>query len=254
VKRVLVLRAAEDAGRTAAKLRALGHDALISPVIEIVASGVKPPSDVGIYDAVLATSAKGLEHAGPARAEALHVVGARTAEAATRLGWRTDLVAGNARALLPKLIARYPRPAHFLYLAGRDRQSELEAGLRERGHRVDLVETYVARAAECLSDDARAALKTGSVDCALHYSRRSVEIFLALIEKAGLSDRLGSITHIALSADVAEPLVRFAANSRIADKPDEAHVLALFQKVVGGGESPTPALPRSAGEAARARP
>lgn len=228
---VLILRSAEDAERTAGKLRSLGVEPLFSPVIEIAGTGAIAPQ--GDYDAVLATSAKGLEHVPPQSAATLHVVGARTAEVATRLGWRPDLVAGAAKALLPQLGARYPKPARFLYLAGRDRQNDLEFGLRAMGHEVEIVETYEARAAERLSDEALAGLRTEAVAAVLHYSRRSVEIFLSLAQRAGLLAKLGGCAHLALSQDVASPLIKLGLRPLVADKPDEEHVLLLLSKILG---------------------
>jgi uroporphyrinogen-III synthase len=228
VTRVLVLRAREDAARTAEKLRALGFEPLLSPVLEIVATGAAiPPGD---YDAVLASSAKGVECAG-AEADALralpfHAVGARTAQAARMRGWRTGIAAGNAEAILPLLLARHALPTRFLYLAGRDRQAALEQGLRTAGHEVTAVENYEARAAASLTEEASAAIASGAVDAALHYSRRSAEIFLALAREAGLCGKLAGIPHLALSHDVAAPL-EHAARSRvlIAEKPDEETLL-----------------------------
>ena len=227
MRRVLVLRAHADAERTAEKLRAMGFAPVVSSVIEIVATGVAIPGDD--YDAVLATSAKGLEHAGDAgavRALPLHVVGARTAQVAKQLGWRPDLVAGDAEALPPLLRARHAAPARFLYLAGRDRRDDVEAGLRALGHAVTTVETYEARAARALSKEALDALANGEIGAALHYSRRSAEIFLGLARAAGLVENLRGVTHLALSQDVAAPL-EHAACTRVlvAERPGEEHLL-----------------------------
>ena len=41
--RVLVLRPADGARRTAARLAALGHEAICAPLIETVATGENPP-------------------------------------------------------------------------------------------------------------------------------------------------------------------------------------------------------------------
>jgi uroporphyrinogen-III synthase len=229
-RRVFVPRARADAERTAAKLYAFGFEPVISPVLEIVATGAALPQ--GDYDAVLATSAKGLEHAGEAgalRALPLHAVGARTARAAEAIGWRPCLVAGNARALLPLLRARYEAPARFLYLAGRDRRAELEDGLRAQGHDAAIVETYEARAASALTDEAKAAIANGGA-VALHYSRRGVEIFLALAREAGLTEQIATLAHLALSQDVAEPLRRLGLAPRVAEKPDEEHLLRLLDR------------------------
>ena len=231
MSRVLVTRARDDAERTASRLREMGHEPLLSPVLEIAATGAMIPQ--GSYDAVLATSAKGLEHArgdlGALRTITLHCVGTRTAQAAEALAWRPSLVAGNAKALLPLLRTRYRQPARFLYLAGRDRQDELEKALRDAGHKITVVETYEARAAKALTSEAVAALESGELDAVLHYSKRSVEIFLALSRAAGLMEKLRDIAHLALSADVAAPLEgELRAKTRVAKKPDEEHLLRLF--------------------------
>lgn len=228
--RVLVLRAREDALRTSEKLRAMGFTPVVSPVLEIAATSAAIPP--GAYDAVLVSSAKGVEcataDAGRYKSLPLHVVGAKTARAAEALGWRPDIVAGNAEAILPLLITRYAQPAHFLYLAGRDRQAALEAGLADGGHSVTAVNVYEARAAEALSDEARAALGAGEIGFALHYSRRSVDIFLKLAESAGLSGALPPIAHIALSSDVAAPLEAHGFDVSRAEKPDEDHLLTTL--------------------------
>lgn len=236
MRRVLVLRAQEDAERTAQKLRALGFEPIVSPVIDIVATGAAIPG--GKFDAILATSAKGLQHvAGDAhalRAAPLHLVGVRTAQIAERLGWRPDLAASNAGALLAVLQAFYATPARFLYLAGRDRQDELEAGLRAAGHAVTVVETYEARAARALSGEALDALARAEIDAALHYSTRSAEIFLGLAHDAGLAGKLRAVTHLALSQEIAAPLERAACGRVLsAERPDEAHFLRLLRELWG---------------------
>jgi len=230
VKRVLVLRAREDAERTSEKLRAMGFDPLLSPVLEIVATGAAIPQ--GDYDATLATSAKGVEHVAlddALRAMPLHAVGARTERIAQELGWRVELVAGNAQALLPLLYARYNSPARFLYLAGRDRQADLENGLRAAGHEAVIVETYAARAASALSKEACDALLNGDIVAVLHYSRRSAEIFLELAKDAASAEKLRAIPHLALSNDVAAPLeLALSISPLVAGKPDEEHLLKLL--------------------------
>ncbi|WP_051013219.1 uroporphyrinogen-III synthase [Methylocystis sp. SC2] len=226
---VLVLRAAEDAARTAGKLRALGYAAVLSPVLEFAATHAIIPCDD--YDGVIVTSAKGVEFAGDARqlrAAPLHAVGEKTAEAARARGFQPDIVAGNAEAMLPRLLERYQRPAVFLYLAGRDRQPVLEAGLRGAGHDVHTVEVYDARAAQSLTAEALAAIAARRLIAALHYSRRSAEIFLRLAQAAGVAEALRDMTHVALSEHVAAPLRKLGLETRVAAKPDEEHLLALL--------------------------
>ena len=56
--RVLVTRAQDDAARTAARLAALGHEAVIAPLTVIAPTGHAIPDEV--FDAVLATSVHAL--------------------------------------------------------------------------------------------------------------------------------------------------------------------------------------------------
>lgn len=226
MKRALLLRAPADAARTAARLATMGFEAVCSPVIDIVATGAEPPP--GVYDAALVSSAKGVEAV--ARLDALgalpfHVVGETTAEAARKRGLTPAIVAGNAAAILPLLLSSYVKPSHFLYLAGRDRQPTLEAGLHAAGHRVTVVEVYVAQAAHELNQTARMQIQAGGISAALHYSRRSAEIFLDLSAAAGLKTKLANFPHIALSDDVAAPLRAQALHVAVASRPDETHLL-----------------------------
>lgn len=231
MKRVLVTRATRDGEGTAKKLRSLGFEPLLSPVLEIVATEAAIPRSA--FDAVLATSAKALACAralpGELGALPFHAVGERTAQAAQQSGWRPHLVAASADALVALLRARYKRPAHFLYLAGHDRRDELETILRSEGHSLTVVETYEARAVGALTSEAEAALRNAEIDVVLHYSKRSAEIFCELAGAAGLIENLHDVAHLALSQEVAKPLQRLGfARVLVAEKPDEEHLLQLL--------------------------
>jgi uroporphyrinogen-III synthase len=227
VKRVLVLRAREDALLTAEKLSGMGFAPLIAPVLEIAATGATTPP--GEFDAAVATSAKGVALAGFALDLPLHAVGARTATLGRQRGWRGGLVAENAADLAQAICARTAQPLRLLYLAGQDRKDALEAGLRRSGHEIVPVEIYEARAAPALSQEAIQAIAGGRIAAALHYSRRSARIFAVLAEKAGLCEDVRKIPHFALSRDVAEELRGdIALEPWIAEAPNEENLLALF--------------------------
>ncbi len=69
------------------------------------------------------------------------------------------------------------------------------------------------------------ALAKGEIAAALHYSKRSAEIFVKLAREAGLTDALVEIDHLALSREAASPLPR----AKIAERPDEEHLLRLLR-------------------------
>ncbi len=226
--RILLTRAKEDAERTAARLAELGHTSIISPVIDIVPSAASIPDER--FDAVIATSAHAFSSAN-VRALVhlpLYVVGERTRAAAERAGWRAALHAGEtAQALIVRLRARAGLN-HALYLAGRDRKPDLEIAAKKIGLQLDVVETYVARPAAALTQDAQSALREGDLDAVLHYSRRSAELFIALARGTGLWSGAQRLRHFALSPDAAEPLIAARLKTVSASRPDEDHLVALL--------------------------
>ena len=224
--RILVVRAADDARRTAARLEAAGHRAIVSPALDIRGITYAIPGDC--FDAVIATSAHAVSEAAPRLDAPLFVVGARTAEAAHRAGWPAPrAIAADAAELAADVCAKLADGARLLYLAGRDRKPDLERAFAGRYDLV-VVEVYAAEAARALTPDAQAALAAGGIDAVLHYSRRSAEIFLTLAQAAGLSESLRAIRQIAISGDAAAPLESAGLAVAIAATPDETAMLTLL--------------------------
>ncbi len=233
MRRVLVLRAPEDARRTAQKLAGMGFASVLSPVLEIVATGAKAPAED--FDAVIVTSAKALQHGDPSeslRRLPLFAVGARTAAQAERRGWRVAGVAPESAALFPLILERSPpRGRRLLYLAGRQRRETLETALREAGREVYALETYEARESAALTRDAAEALAAGEISAALHFSPRSAEIFVRLAERENLLVAARALAHFALSPETAAALIACDTPTvRIAESPDED---ALLEQLAG---------------------
>jgi uroporphyrinogen-III synthase len=236
--RILVTRGRDDAQRTADKLTNSGHQIVLSPVIEMCPTGVAWPQ--GLTDAVVATSAAAFDLAEfPAdfplpearRLMRLFVVGSRTLEAARRHGFTGEtVVATDAKELATKLTTLLKPPLRLVYLAGHDRKADLETACSDAGLTIVPIETYEARAATQLSDEALDAFHHEAIDAVLHYSRRSAEIFLSLAASAEIN--LAAVQHVAISADAAEPL-HDAAYPRvaIAAEPKEVAILALLSEL-----------------------
>ena len=140
--------------------------------------------------------------------------------------------AADASALAERLVRTLPPGARLLYLAGRDRKPALEAALAAAGLVVHAVELYAADAREAWS--AREAGAVAGCDGALHYSRRTAALSLALAARAGLAERFRALLHVCLSAEVAEPLAADGATRiAVAAAPDEAHLLAALERAYG---------------------
>ena len=231
--RVLVTRSLESAARTAARLRAMGHEVVLSPVIDIVATGADLPD--AVFDAVIATSANafiGLDQVPPAlRVAPLLVVGEQTAARAETLGLgKPEIVAPDVGGLIAAIAQDFPEPFRFLYFAGRDRKPDLEHALLARGHCVTLVETYAAHSANRLGEEARAALRDDCLDAALHFSARSAAIFRDLVRAANDDNPAKALRHVAISSDAARPLLDAGWTVRIAATPDEDAMLTALAK------------------------
>lgn len=233
MSRVLVTRARDDAERTAEKLRRLGHEPIIAPVTEIVATGAAIPSES--FDAALATSARALRHAGADVATLadipFFVVGEKTAEAARARGLTMAASAKDVAALIALLREDFTAPHRLLYLAGRDRKDALEDFLRASEHDARVVETYRAQEVSALPEEALAALSRGEIDAVLHYSARSAALFLALTKGRVAAGRIADIAHLALSEDIAH-LLRAAGCAKVvaATAPDEARLLEALTR------------------------
>jgi uroporphyrinogen-III synthase len=235
--RLLLTRPEPDNARTAAALRAQGHEVVLAPLLRIEAVaeadlGASPSSRS--WTAILITSANGVRAlaAHPRRRDLLALpllaVGQASADAARAAGFANVSSADGNADDLALLAARRFAGARLplLHLAGRDRSSDLAGALAARGLAVRTVVIYRAAKAERFPPAARAALEQGQIDGVLHFSRRSVESYLDCGR-----DIVGPAlepVHYCLSARAAEPLrLAGAAHISVASQPDEASLLAL---------------------------
>ncbi len=232
--RILVTRPEPDAARTAAALRTRGHDVLLAPLIRIeFVDGVD--LGPGPWAAVLITSANGARAAAshPRRGELLALpvmaVGRASADAARDAGFADVASAdGDGRDLVRSVAARFvSRSARLLYLAGEDRARDLAGELSAFGISVHTAVAYRAAATGAFPAGVRAALEAGQVGAVVHFSRRSVEAYLACA--SDLPGPALAPTHFCLSARAAEPLrAAGASDIRLAGRPDEAALLDLI--------------------------
>lgn len=227
--RVWVARPEPGAVRTAERLRALGHDPLVAPVLVVEPTGAPRPR--GPIDGVLLTSGQGaalLSGAELGQDVPVFAVGARTAERARDAGLSGILAAdGDASALLRLVEASLPPGACLLHVAGEDRKPEPAASLAASGYRIVTWEAYAAKAVDTLPVSVVSALRDENLAAALHYSRRSTATALGLAESAGLDGAFRMVKHYCLSADVAVPLVEAGMMAHfVAAQPNEEALLA----------------------------
>jgi uroporphyrinogen-III synthase len=226
--KVLVTRPAREAARTARRLEALGHTALIEPLLRIVPSApIEIPSDTV---ALAATSANAFEAASSTPATSVlpvFCVGDRTAEAARLAGFQFIESADGDVAELTQLILRRldPDAGPLLYLAGRERTGALEMNLIRLGFDAGVLETYRSDMIQTFSNDTLHALRDMSIDAVLLFSTRTAKAFSALVDSAGFQPSLGHVRLVCLSDAVAQPLIGLGGQILVSPLPTEAALL-----------------------------
>jgi uroporphyrinogen-III synthase len=231
--RVVVTRPQADGERTAAELRARGHDVLVAPLMQVepIAADLS-----GAWGAIVVTSANaaGAIAANPARDALLGLplfsVGRRSAEAARQAGFADVTSAGgDIRDLVRLLRARKAdTKAPLLYLAGEDRAADLPAELAAHGIAAEMRVVYRAVTAP-FPPELVAALEAGDVQAVLHFSRRSADNYLAGARQVGVEQAALAVRHYCLSTQVAAPLNSAGAKRVvIAPRPEESALIELL--------------------------
>lgn len=215
--RVLIVRPEPGAQATAARVAALGHAAVVQPLLATEAVAWAVPDMMP--DAVLLTSAAAVRHADAAALHGLPAlcVGAATAVAARAAGWR-DVRAGpgHVQALIDAAAdGPYRR---LLHLAGEDRTPvSIPAGLS--------VETIITYRAALLP-----LLQLPAVDAVLLHSPRTAAHLAAEWDRLG--GRRGDVALLAISpATLAAAGAGWRAG-HAAPAPTEDALLAMLRKAL----------------------
>ncbi len=232
--RLVLTRPQDDSKRSAAALRARGHDVLVAPLmrVETLEPELRPH-----WGAIVITSANAATSIAshPVHAQLVklpvYAVGKRSADAARQAGFPDVTTAGGDLRDLLRIVSSH-RPdtkAPLLYLAGEDRSGDLIGDLAVRGIAAELAVVYRAVTAP-FPPALIAALKAGDVDGVLHFSKRSADNYVHGATRAGVAPQAFGIRHFCLSAQIAAPLKAAGATDvAIARQPDEAALLALVE-------------------------
>lgn len=245
--RLIVTRPEPDASRTAEALSRLGHEPILSPMLDIVPdAAIRLPHRN--WRAVLATSANAIRSlaAHPDRPLIAHLpffaVGDQTALAAKRAGFGNARSAGGGVDDLVALVAaELPSGGEpLLHAAGEDRAGGLAGRLGELGFAVETVALYHAILRTRLSEPAEAALRESSAEGVLLYSRRSAAAFVGALKRAGLAPLSEGVACYCISAATADPLPSVTTGRvLVAERPDQLGLFALVERDVA---SPPPRI------------
>lgn len=232
---LLVTRPAGDASKTAARLEALGHEAIVAPLLDFVPMPLEGPEERPAALAFTSANAVTALESAPAvrdwRELPVFCVGERTAAAARAAGYGDVRASEGGAVELARLVSASlsPSAGTVLYPAAQDRSGDLEAELAAAGRKVRLVEIYRMEPVGELPSAAATALAEGQVDGVLLYSRRTAEIFARLATAAGLRPVIEATPCYVLAPAIAAglPFGRVVA----AAAPNEDALLAALPAV-----------------------
>lgn len=232
--KLLVTRPLPDAETTADRLRRLGHEVMVEPLLR---AAFLPLTETVDPTALAVTSRNGVRAlAAWPQSEAwrklpLFAVGAATAAAAREAGFLDVRSADGDGAALAEMIIASGKPAEgrILYPAAADRSPLFEQRLGEAGFGIDTVAAYRMAPAEALDAEVAAALAGGKLDGILLYSRRSAEVLLGLIDRAGLAETLAQLRLFVMSPAVAAAFAgRAVGRIDVAPEPREDALIGLI--------------------------
>lgn len=176
--RIAITRAQPEADRTAEKLRALGADAVVAPLLEVKDRAFD--ADIAGMQALLFTSANGVRATARKitdRALPALAVGDATARAARDAGFQDVRSAGGDVAALSALAngSLNPKGGTLLYLSGADVAADLVGWLIAAGFTATRRIVYEARVVPALP-----AVYSQPFDIIAFHSARAARAFAAL--------------------------------------------------------------------------
>lgn len=218
--KVWITRTRPGAERTAERLRVLGIDSLIDPVLEVRSLNVS--IDLAGVDALAFTSPNGVrvfEGLSQDRSLPVFAVGDATADALGRIGFsRIEIADGDLKALAGLLMAR--RPGRVLALGPTEPAGDLTA--LAPGVPIDVQAIYAT-----LTREAQGRSGSGDLAGVLIHSAKAARALIA-----GGHD-LSGLAVIALSEACAAPLrSRPVKSIAVAPFPDDASLVRLTADVL----------------------
>ena len=211
--RVLITRPEREATTLAAALSERGHAPVIAPLFHLQI--LRPPAGfsaaLAAAQAILLTSANGaraLAEASDQRGRPILAVGDTTASTAEGLGFSAVVSASGDGLALADMVRREldPKSGPLVHVSGADIALDFAEALKADGFEVHRFALYEAREETALPDSARAAIEGRALDVATFFSPRAADLFVRLVQEAGVSSALANVTAVAISPAAAAPL------------------------------------------------
>jgi uroporphyrinogen-III synthase len=240
VMRILLTRPRDDSESLAAVLRERGHDAIISPLMEI---WFRNDCTLGFTDvqAILATSANGLRalaRTTSRRDLPIFAVGPQTAAEAHALGFANIENAGGDAAKLAEFVSAGAKPGSgiLLHVAGKHHNAKLTERLQSLGYRTRTATLYEAVENPSLTKQAQDGLRARKIDAVMLFSPRSAALFVDAIGRAALQNAVEGLTAVCISDAAAKRLTPLPLRSVVvAPSPNQDSIVGALGKMDSAG-------------------
>lgn len=182
--RILVTRPLEDGQQIATRLAAMGHQAILAPLL-VPHFEDGPALDFTGVQAILATSANGIRalvRRTARRDIPIFAVGPQTTDEARQAGFATVRNANGDAMALAQAVTGWMPPGKgaLLHVCGAEAPGTLADALTKAGFTVRRAILYRVAAASALPPDVVTALRAGALDGVLFFSPRSARVFCDL--------------------------------------------------------------------------
>jgi uroporphyrinogen-III synthase len=225
--RVWVTRAEPGASRTAARLRDMGFEPLVHPLL-VVENLTPALPDLERFAALAFTSANGVAAftaLTPRRDRPVFAVGGATAQAARQAGFVAVRSADGDLTALARLIATELSDAVLLAPQAETPAGDLSAALDAAGaHNITVATLSIYRTTGT-------RLVPPICEAILVHSPRAGQ---ALASNMAQPD----VVHACISAAAAAPLIALGLTPAVSERPDEATLLATLKAALGKRDTP----------------
>ncbi|MGN7618524.1 MAG: uroporphyrinogen-III synthase [Ehrlichia sp.] len=229
MKSLLVTRPRKDSIKIKEHLNKLGFDVHIEPMFSIRYLTAK--INIEDFDFIISTSQYSiiaLSKITKNRHKLIITVGNNTMQIAEKLGFTfIKSLSGNVNDMISYL--KHYKGNNVLYIRGKDvtcNLREISVNYVKNFHEVILYNTIDRKH---LSKSCHNLLLQNKIAGILFYSSRTVEIFIELIKKHNMEDKVGSIIIYAMSHKIAETAKKLCwKNIKISDKPTNQSLLSLI--------------------------
>ena len=230
---VLVTRPRPEAEETAARLRSLGFEPMIEPMLEIVPLA-GPPLDLSGVQALLVTSrngARALARRTARRDLRVLAVGDATAKTVRDLGFAEVESAAGAASDLAEVVRRRcdPRGGRLLHIRGDEIAVDPVGLLQAAGFDAEPLVLYESRTPSAFGGRLERTMRQHALGYALFFSPRTARTFVTLARAADLGPDCEGVEACALSAVVALALQGVPWGAvRVSVRPEQGALLDLL--------------------------